>query len=437
MFQEEVDVLVQTAESLGKFSRHGNRNDFVTTLVSLGLPLIESELYWDALDISANGVNGKSWRDATNNTETAMRLGLLLKSEMMPRNLLLYRLMQRQFPDILEVRVSGTRHIGGMAGNLDPEARRVTFKKTPRDAKGFMAIHRVLKGEQPQAFKPAVLIAARRLSACLGEEIGLNLADVLFSNKILIPQFKMAALLGRVLTAGQCGKEIILAGAFCPDYAYEITDNPQIPYRYTFDSLGNGVGLVARQFARIVPALSEFLRSFHIPHRFVLGIGDFEADSEDVLRGVGLNREEFIERCRQSLEAFRKDADPQLPLKLELFSTERGGERFRRYATEATAKMNSGVFGKMPELYDDLSGCIAEIPHQYGAFYRRWYGDGLTDQDVRKIVFAQGGEYAAIARIYKEDFGDNVVILAGDRPEMHRFNAFFQLQPTLCAKRAY
>jgi len=91
----------------------------------------------------------------------------------------------------------------------------------------------------------------------------------------------------------------------------------------------------------------------------------------------------------------------------------------------------------MSELYDDLVQVIARIPGQYGTFYRRWYGCELGDEAVRRIVFAQGGEYAALARIYYEDFGSNVIMLAGDRPEMHRFNAFFQLVPTLCAKRAY
>lgn len=436
-FLEEVRVLGETAELLGKFGRTGQRDEFEATLQALGFAKKEAATFWDALDVEANKTNGKPWHEAEDNTAMATRLGLLLLSNNFPRNLLLYGILQGHFPDILRVGVTGTRHIGGRASRKNPETRRVHFHKAPRDNRGTMAIHRVYKGERPQEFMPEVLLAARRLSSVLGEDVGLRLANVLFESKMLIPPETMAKLLAKVIAAGQSGHEVVMAGAFCPDYAYEQTGNPQIPYRYTFDGLGIGVGLVAQQFVRIVPALSAFLQSLGVRHRIVLGIGDFEADSEDVLRRVGLTHDEFVERCQKSLEAFERQIAPGLPITLELFGKERGKERFRNYTEEAKKKMMTDNFGRMPDLYDDLQQCLDGIHHQYGAFYRRWYGNNLTEREVRDIVFAQGAEYASVARIYNEDFGENVIILAGDRPEMHRFNALFQLQPTLCAKRAY
>jgi hypothetical protein len=61
----------------------------------------------------------------------------------------------------------------------------------------------------------------------------------------------------------------------------------------------------------------------------------------------------------------------------------------------------------------------------------------MDDRAIRQIVYVQGGEYASVAWIYDEDFGEHVIMLAGDRPEMNRFNAFYAVQPVLCAKRAY
>lgn len=300
-----------------------------------------------------------------------------------------------------------------------------------------MAVYRFLQGQQPAQFTAAFLQAAGPLCQYLGQGKGMELAELLVNRKMLLPPAKIVELLARVLHQGQAGERITMVGAFCPDYAYQETGNPQIPYRYTFDGVGEKVGLVAQQFVRIVPSISQFLRTLGIDHRIVLGIGDFEADSESVLQRVGLNRTEFIRRCQSSLDAFRAMVPADLPLTLELFGEERGQGRFRQYANEATATMLTGDFGRMTELYDDLAAIIARIPAQYRTFYERWYDHPMSDQEVNQIVFSQGGEYAALARIYQEDFGSNIIMLAGDRPEMHRFNVFYALMPTLCAKRAY
>lgn len=437
-FQTEIEILAQTAEKLGEFGRAKDKDNFVNTLQALGMTLEQAEDFWTSLDHECNKANGVPWRETKDNTDLASHLGIRLHPHKHPRNLLLYRLLEFSFPDIIGVNVTGVEHIGGLKSKNNPRAQRVEFIKRPLGPDDrIMAVHRIYKGEQPQKFLPAIRRAAQTLRSSLGDENGTKLAQVLFACKMVIPFPKMARLLAKAIHTGQHGGEVVLTGAFCPDYAYEETGNPQLPYRYTFDGLGSGVGLVAQQFVRILPFVHAFLNELGVRHRIVLGIGDFEADSQAVLERVKLNRQEFMARCQGSLDAFRAQVPSEIPMTLELFDTARGNGRLRPYADEATARMHNGDFGLMPDLYDDLRACIAGIGNQYATFYRRWYGDGLSIQEVRNIIFAQGGEYASIARIYQEDFGDNVVILAGDRPEMHRFNALFQLQPTLCAKRAY
>lgn len=186
-----------------------------------------------------------------------------------------------------------------------------------------------------------------------------------------------------------------------------------------------------------MPGFSRLLAGLGISHQIVLAIGDFEADSQAVLDRVGVDRTEFVRRCQGSLDAFRKIVPNDIPLQLELFAAARGGELFRRYAAEATTRFLQNDFGHMVNVYPNLHNVIARIPAQYRTFYERWYGCDMDDRKVREIVFAQAGEYSAMARIFVKDFGRNLIVLAGDRPEMHLFNSMYQPVAVLCAKRAY
>ncbi|MEX1112807.1 MAG: hypothetical protein WEC84_05080 [Candidatus Andersenbacteria bacterium] len=446
-FESEVKVLNEIAKALQVYRRTGDQEEFRRTLEALGMSPEEAREYWSALQPLRSGSNGFDLTAVRSNTELAEGFGLLLDSNSRyPRNWLLYRLLECHFPDILKVQLLGQRHMGGRESKGDPpQRRRIVFEKgllKPHSPKGssagdLMPAYQVYQGYQPAQFSASVAQAAAPLCAVLGEEQGIQWAELFVNCKMLIPSPAIARLFGQAIAAGQQGELITLVGAFCPDYAYEETGNPQLPYRYTFDGVGEGVGLVAQQFVRIVPAISEFLARLKINHRVVLGIGDFEADSEDVLERVGLSRAEFKRRCRCSLEAFRAAVPPDLSLTLELSGEERSNGRLRRYCQEATGRMNRGDFGRMEALYEDLAQVIARIPAHYRTFYERWYGREMTDREVSNLVYSQGGEYAALAKIYADDLGPNVVMLAGDRPEMHRFNTFFQVLPTLCAKRAY
>ncbi len=442
-FQHEVEVLLQTAQNLGRFRAEENRPAFEETLCSIGVDDTEVSIYWDLIDTRGRTAE---WKPISNsqiselktNTQLTSGLGIEIKNgiNQPPRNWLLYRLFEKQFPGMFAATYSGVAHLQH-GSSVNPDHRVIHFSSLPISKSGPLSIIRVLQGCEPEKFRAEVLRIASPLREALGEPLGMQFADLLFELQMLIPPQRMAQLLARVIRAGQAGREVVLVGAFCPDYAYECTDNPHLPYRYTFDGVGEGVGLVAQQFARIIPELSCFFHELGITHRFVIGIGDFEADSEAVLQRVQLTRAEFIRRCQRSLDAFRELMPSDVPITLELFGEERGNGRFRRYADEATERMMREDFGKMRDLHPDLDAVIASIPGQYRTFYERWYAEKIDDLAIRRIVYSQGGEYASVARIYDEDFGSTVIMLAGDRPEMNRFNAFYAAQPVLCAKRAY
>lgn len=443
-FAEEARVLLKIAANLGKYRRQDQRERFESSLAALRMERDEVAQHWDniVLDTEANGCDDVDWSRVKCNTDLAGQLGILLDSETYPRNLLLYRLMALHFPEFFEVLVTGTRHIGGSDSRGNPPERRlVVFPRQPigkatNGRVGALSVHRTLSGVEPSRFSERVVRAANPLCSALDNDLGLELAELLIGCKMQIPELKTAQQLARVIRSGINGDPVTIVGAFCPDWAYEETDDPHLPYRYTFDGVGEGVGLVAQQFVRIVPAISAWLDELDIEHRIILSIGDFEADSEGVLERVGVNRQEFLRRCQCSLDRFAEAVPADLPLELEMFDGGRSRGRFRKYAEDATRKMMAGNFGRMVELHNDLLEVLARIPDQYRTFYKRWFG-GMSDDNVRRIVYEQGGEYAALARIYEEDFGSNILMLSGDRPEMHLFNVHGAMLPTLCAKRAY
>lgn len=431
-FATEMSVALAVFDRLGQCRTAADYEDFQTTLTALGMDVSEVRSLWEAKN---NHVSANDWQQAKSNTQLSECLGILLDSTLFPRNWLLYRVIECLFRDTFGVTWNGQPHLGGKQAI---GRQRIVFDRPLVSDRGdALAVYRACQGEQPVQIEAAVIRSAGPLRATLGEVMGLELAELLFNTKMLIPPPTIARLLARVVHAGLAGGRITLVGAFCPDYAYEATGNPLVPYRYTFDGVGEGVGLVAQQFVRIVPVLSAFLQAHGINHQVVLSIGDFEADSAAVLQRVGLDRTEFVRRCQASLDAFAQQVAPNVPLELELFSQRRGAGRFRQLASCAKNAMLAGNFGAMPALYPDLDDVISGIPEQYGTFYERWYGRDMPADEVREIVLAQGSEYAALARMYVEDFGPLTIMLAGDRPEMHRFNAFFQVLPTLCAKRAY
>lgn len=403
--------------------------------------------YWNRLD---RHKSTKPLRDVKSNSELSHALGIQLSCQDACKNRLLYHLFEAQLPGLFHADIQDGLHVGGKKGQARVERGKRVYPEGVRRMQMFdrrpdkggawhIPLFSLFQGKHPSDFiESHVAQKAAPLCEVIGQEFGVELAALLFRLQMILPDAHAARLVGSVLKRGMAGEEIVVTGAFCPDYAYEQTGDPNLPYRYTFDGLGTGIGLVAQQFARVIPPLSRLLTGFGVKHRIVLGIGDFEADAESVLARVGCDYAEFVRRCSASLDAFREAVGPDLPLTLELCDADRCNGRLRPYAGDATRRMLAGDFGRMGEVYPDPEAVLKGIVEDNGTFYKRWHGPDTTDDDVRRIVLAQGGEYAALSRIYAEDFGEgNVLIISGDRPMMHAFDNVDVVIPTLCVKRAY
>jgi hypothetical protein len=274
----------------------------------------------------------------------------------------------------------------------------------------------------------------------LGRNLGLDLAKTMMEADIIFPPKKQVDSIINVINRGLQGDKIIITGAFCPDYEYVETGDSALPYKYTFEGLNAGVGLVALQFQRMIPILIDFFQRNDISYELHLGIGDFEADSLEILNRVGLEYSDFIKRCDKSLNAFREALPEISNLNLYLMKHQfmnGGWEQYKKISFERMIDGDFGLIesatGKKPET--EVVNFTAKASRR---FYEQWYGKEFSFAELKKIVMEQGAEYAALGRIFRESFPDNPIIqLAGDRPKMQAFNNFWSDHPTLCAKRTY
>lgn len=451
-FVVQISNLVTTAHRMHGFKVADDFPAFEEACSAVGIVgdiqgVPAARFYWERM---TGRKTDRHLHEVRDNGQLSDALGIQLNGQDTAKNRFLYHLFEVVFPGLFRVEIVDGKHRGGRAskkyreGNqwVSPEGvRRVRmYDRRPR-YEGAWHIHlfSLFQGNHPANFVAShVRQKSGPLVAALGQENGLALGQLLYDLQMILPDHFTATLLRGVLEKGMSGEEVVIAGAFCPDYAYEETEDPNLPYRYTFDGLGAGVGLVAQQFARVIPPLSRFLTGMGVRHRIVLGIGDFEADSSLILAQVGCDHDEFVRRCKQSLKAF--EALPGvsgLPLTLELSGVDRCKGRLRPYAQEATECMLQGNFGRMVEVFRGPEQVVDQIVRDNGTFYQRWFS-GISDADIRRKVLEQGGEYAALSRIYAEDFGaDRTIVISGDRPMMHAFDNVHAVLPTLCVKRAY
>lgn len=300
---------------------------------------------------------------------------------------------------------------------------------------GLAALNIIEVGELPaHVFRKAQILLDK-----LCKDQGIDLAKTLLKADLIFPPTKILEQLIEVIKRGLKGETIIIAGAFCPDYTYEETGRKDIPYRYTFDRVGEGVGLVAQQFQRVLPHLVDFFTRQGITYQIRLGIGDFEANSEKILRKVGVEREEFVNRCKKSLENFKKTL-PNFEIDLRLFEREWANGRWTKYVEEARVRLSKFDFGQMKiNTGKDPRHEIRFIARDGQHFYRRWFDDlEMPLEEIEMRITEQLAEYATVGRIIGEDFKNQPFIyLAGDRPKIQIGGNMYSDHPILCCRRVY
>ncbi|NIM40169.1 MAG: hypothetical protein GTN84_14105 [Hydrogenophaga sp.] len=242
-----------------------------------------------------------------------------------------------------------------------------------------------------------------------------------------LPDDEFIAAVADVLLKGLNGEEVTLVSPVCPDYGYVPCKGG---FRYTFDGLGDGVGLVAGRVVGVLPRLQDLLARHGIRSRIVIAAGDFEGMDEATVSRVGETRGSFRDKLERSqrrvLQALQRPAASVFIAELA------GGEAAWKAMVDAAHHSLSGddFDALMPTRVNLAQVLDARMP-----LYQAWH-EGRSRSELADVLLRQGAEYAAMGRLFHRHF-PHALVVGGDHNRMMPFYWLYQRIPVLYLKRVY
>lgn len=265
--------------------------------------------------------------------------------------------------------------------------------------------------------------STRGLPDALVSEFDVLLKELSF----YLPSDDYIGAVSEVLLKGLAGEEITLISPVCPDYGYVRNKDR---YRYTFDQLGDGIGLVAGRILATLPRLRELLTRHGIRSRVVIAAGDFEGLDEATVARVKETRFSFLEKVRRSQDKII--AALGFEAASVYIATLAGGEAAWRELTARAYRSLCGedLDGLMPTRIDLDS--ILETRMQ---LYQAWHV-GRSRAELAQVLLSQCAEYAAMGALFHRSFS-NPLVIGGDHCRMMPFYWLHQPIAVLYLRRVY
>ena len=220
--------------------------------------------------------------------------------------------------------------------------------------------------------------------------------------------------------------KVNLFAPICPDYATTFDSNGK--ERYTFDGLGNEVGLVGRKFLYNIPKILEAFKDINIKIEPIILLGDFE-NNESNLKRLNLTKEEFMLAINGSKKVFEK----KYKIKTELFADYFGG--IDSWSKQITILKNELCFSNINSLEKSLPNIdhhenfISRIP-----LYKRWYGES---NQMINLFINQIYEYILMGNLVS-GFHKPSILLSSDHKAMASyFSVGFNSIPILSLNNIY
>lgn len=186
-------------------------------------------------------------------------------------------------------------------------------------------------------------------------------------------------------------QQLTVLSPVCPDYSYKLTGGKA---RYTFDKLGNGVGIVARKVLKVLPDFIQFCIKHKLPVQMWIGMADFEALDPENCKLLEITREVFLKRVEESRLAIEHAAPRGVHV---VMCTERSGgqQRWKDMKAMYEQRFQANDFGASKL---DEAG-ITRILEKRQSIFRRWYGERREQIDYLPQLYSQGAHCAGVATI--------------------------------------
>ena len=226
---------------------------------------------------------------------------------------------------------------------------------------------------------------------------------------------------------GLRGEQLTILSPVCPDYSH--IELGRGLYMFTFESLGTDVGVTAKKLVEHHLTLKTFFDHFEIDVRYIAAIGDFEALSSENLERMNLNKTQFIKKLKLSQNKLSKElhAGYETPLFSEICG---GVSKWKKNYLECEDVVEI-YFSKNENI-----NCLTEIIKSREPLLRKWFGRGITEAKLKKMVLKQGAEYTCMGKIALSNLR-NPLILGVDHPKMSTFYQIRQSIPALYLRTNY
>jgi len=197
----------------------------------------------------------------------------------------------------------------------------------------------------------------------------------------------------------------------CPDYEHVHIGLGL--YKYTFNSLNGGLGLIGKRLVKIIKEIHKVLNKYKISFVHHAYYGDFEAYSKEICKRVKSNEKEFIEKLIMSKKKLKKTIKEinEVDLLVKSLSSKKDWKE--------KCKKNEKYISNLINTKIAFKKTINEILSSRMDLYKSWYPE-LKESEYLNLVIRQGAEYASMAEIFQKKI-DNPVIFGLDHPKMGIF----------------
>lgn len=229
---------------------------------------------------------------------------------------------------------------------------------------------------------------------------------------------------------GLNGKTLTVFSPICPDYETEPTGNSRCPVRYTFKSLGSGLGIIAQWIAEELPHFMDFLNECNIKINIIVAMADFEGFSSENLDRFQTSQKEFFVRLHSSMQAFAKACSKNV--NVVFFTDLCGKDKWDLIYHDMKNQLLNRNYG-LSSLNNKI---LLEITENRKALYKLWYGERSSIEEYNEVTLSQGVFYATMGKILNESFENSLVFAADNRVMRYFYNISAEL-PTFYLNRNY
>ena len=205
--------------------------------------------------------------------------------------------------------------------------------------------------------------------------------------------------------------KISIITPLCPDYEHVYIGLGL--YKYTFNSLNEGLGLIGKRLVRIIKGIHKVLNDNKISFDHHAYYGDFEAYSEDICKRVKCSEKDFIRKLIRSKKKLKKTLNEvdKVDLLVKSLSTKK--------LWTISCDKNEKFIKNLINTDKYFKKTAYEILFSRMELYKSWYPD-LDEKQYLNLLIKQGAEYTTMGEIFSKKI-NNPIVFGLDHPKMGIF----------------